>query len=80
MAGSTRGEAAVAFTQCDPACITCSDQGVTAHVIELSGDGTARADMGSTIEQVSVELVDAAAGDTVLVHAKVAIGRLSRTP
>jgi len=34
--------------------------------------------MGRGIEEVSVELVDAAPGDLVLVHAAVAIAKLER--
>jgi hydrogenase maturation factor len=37
----------------------------------------ARAESGGVIEQISVQLVDAAAGDRVLVHAGVAIARLT---
>jgi hydrogenase maturation factor len=36
----------------------------------------ARVDVDGVAEEVSVELIDAAVGDIVLVHAKVAIGRL----
>lgn len=57
-------------------CITCSDLGVSARIVELLPDGTAWVDTGSTIEQVNVELIDAAVGDFVLIHAKVAIGKL----
>jgi hydrogenase maturation factor len=80
MADSNPGDAVTASTHCDPVCITCSDQGVTARVIELLRDGTAKVDTGSAVEEVSVELVDAAAGDIVLIHAKVAIAKLTHTP
>jgi hypothetical protein len=61
----------------DPVCITCSDQGVVARIVALSGDGWARVDTGCTIEEVSVELIDGAApDDVVLIHAKVAIAKL----
>jgi hydrogenase maturation factor len=36
-------------------------------------------DLDGVIEEVSVELIDSAPGDTVLVHARVAIARLSGT-
>jgi hydrogenase expression/formation protein HypC len=57
----------------DDVCITCSDQAVAVTVTELTGDGLALVDTGQGIEEVSVALVDAAVGDTVLVHAKEAI-------
>jgi hydrogenase expression/formation protein HypC len=59
-------------------CITCLDLAVAAHIVELLPRGIARVDTGSTIEEVNVELVEAAVGDTVLVHAKVAIGKLKQ--
>jgi hydrogenase maturation factor len=58
---------------CDEVCITCSDQATAVRVVELLGDGLALVDTGSSLEQVSVALVDAAVGDRVLVHAKEAI-------
>ncbi len=57
----------------DDVCITCSDQGTAVRLVELLGDGLALVDTGSTVEQVSVALVDAAVGDRLLVHAKEAI-------
>ncbi len=60
--------------QCyDDVCITCSDEAVAVRVVELLPDDLARVDTGSTVEEVSVALVDAAIGDTILVHAKEAI-------
>lgn len=41
--------------------------------MELLADDLARVDTGQSIEVVSVALVDAAIGDTILVHAKEAI-------
>jgi hydrogenase maturation factor len=38
----------------------------------------ARVDTGASVGEISVELVDAAVGDTLLVHAGVAIGRIQR--
>jgi hydrogenase maturation factor len=55
-------------------CITCSDEAVQVRVVELLGDELALVDTGSSTEQVSIALVDAAVGDLVLVHAKEAIG------
>jgi hydrogenase expression/formation protein HypC len=57
----------------DDVCITCSDQGTAVRLVALLGDDLALVDTGSTIEQVSVALVDAAVGDRLLVHAKEAI-------
>jgi hydrogenase maturation factor len=61
-------------------CVTCADSATPVRVIELLDGGAARVDTGSTVEVVSVDLVDAAVGDVVLVHAGVAIGKLDETP
>jgi hydrogenase expression/formation protein HypC len=60
----------------DGVCITCGDQALPGWVVALLEDGMARVDVDGVGEEVSVELIDAAVGDIVLVHAKVAIGRL----
>jgi hydrogenase expression/formation protein HypC len=57
----------------DDVCITCSDQAVPVRVIRLLGDGLALVDTGVSQEEVSVALVDAQVGDTILVHAKEAL-------
>jgi hydrogenase expression/formation protein HypC len=57
----------------DEVCITCSDQAVPVVVVELRADDLALVDTGRGLEEVSVALVDARVGDTVLVHAKEAI-------
>jgi hydrogenase maturation factor len=54
-------------------CITCSDEAVAVRVVELMHAGLALVDTGAGLEEVSVALVDAAVGDTILVHAKEAI-------
>jgi hydrogenase maturation factor len=55
-------------------CVTCSDEAVAVQVVRLLGDDLALVDTGAgPHEEVSVALVDAAVGDTVLVHAKEAI-------
>lgn len=54
-------------------CITCSDLVVQVTVLRLLGDGLALVDTGQGTEEVSVALVSAAVGDTILVHAKEAI-------
>jgi hydrogenase maturation factor len=57
----------------DGACITCSDAAVAVRIVRLLGDGLALADTGSGEEEISVALVSAGVGDTVLVHASEAI-------
>ncbi|PSK66286.1 hypothetical protein B0E53_01741 [Micromonospora sp. MH33] len=54
-------------------CITCSDVAVAVRIRELVAGRLAVVDTDSGPEEVSVALVDAAAGDVVLVHAKEAI-------
>lgn len=71
-AGEGRGPAACQ----GEVCITCSDEAVPARVVELLPGRLARVDTGYGTEEVSVALVDAAAGDLVLVHAKEAIAVL----
>ena len=79
-----RGPAADAPTQpaghtCgEDVCITCSDIAVPSRVVELRDPGLALVDTGSTMEVISVALVDARPGDTVLVHAGEAIGVVAR--
>ncbi len=56
-------------------CVTCSDEAVAVRVLRLRPGGLADVDTGDGhVEEISVALVDAAVGDTVLVHAKEAIG------
>ncbi|HMD95269.1 MAG TPA: HypC/HybG/HupF family hydrogenase formation chaperone [Trebonia sp.] len=57
----------------DDVCITCSDVAVQVRVLRLLPDALAVVDTGQGEEQVSVALVSAAAGDTILVHAGEAI-------
>jgi hydrogenase maturation factor len=60
-------------------CITCSDEGVPMRVVEARDDGLAHcaADDGATSE-VMTDLVGAVEpGDRVLVHAGVALLRLT---
>jgi hydrogenase expression/formation protein HypC len=57
-------------------CITCSDQAVDVVVVELRPDGLALVDTGSSLEEVSVALVDTHVGGHILVHAKEAIAAL----
>ena len=59
-------------------CITCSDTAVEVTVVRLLDDGLAVVDTAHGEEEVSVALVRAAAGDTILVHAKEAIAVVGR--
>jgi hydrogenase expression/formation protein HypC len=57
----------------DEVCITCSDIAVPVTIVRLLDDGLAIVETGQGEEEVSVALVSAAVGDTVLVHAREAI-------
>ncbi len=59
-------------------CITCSDTAVEVTVLRLLGDGMAVVGTGGAEEEVSVALVAARPGDTILVHAGEAIARVPR--
>ena len=59
-------------------CITCSDTAVEVTVVRLLEDGLAVVDTGQGEEEVSVALVPAQVGDTILVHAKEAIAVVGR--
>lgn len=60
------------------ACVTCSDTAVAVTVIRLCGDDMAIVETGGGAEEVSVALVRAAPGDTILVHAGEAIAVVPR--
>ena len=60
----------------DEVCITCSDQAVAVTVVRLLDDDLAVVDTGAGEEEVSVALVAAGIGDTILVHAGEAIAVL----
>lgn len=67
--------------ECDgDVCITCSDEAVAVRVVQLMADGLALVDTGVGVEEVSVALVDAHVGETILVHAKEAIGVVNPDP
>jgi hydrogenase expression/formation protein HypC len=71
---STPPPAAQPPGQClDEVCVTCSDTAVAVTVIRLLPSDLAIVDTGAGQEEVSVALVSAAAGDTILVHAGEAI-------
>jgi len=57
----------------DDVCITCSDAAVTVTVVRLLDDDLAIVATDQGEEEVSVALVTAQAGDTILVHAREAI-------
>jgi hydrogenase expression/formation protein HypC len=62
----------------DDVCITCSDTAVEVTVVRLLDDGLALVDGGRGEEEVSVALVEAQPGDTILVHAREAIAIVGR--
>lgn len=57
----------------DGTCVTCADAAVPARVVALLPHGMARVATGAGLAEVSVALVPARVGDTVLVHAGEAI-------
>ena len=68
------GVARSAAPEChDQVCVTCSDQAVAVTVLRLLDDDLAVVDTGAGEEEVSVALVTAGVGDTILVHAREAI-------
>jgi hydrogenase expression/formation protein HypC len=54
-------------------CVTCSDTAVQVKVVRLLADEMAVVEAGAGAETVSVALVSARVGDTILVHAREAI-------
>lgn len=59
-------------------CVTCGDVAVEVTVVRLLPDGLAMVDTGQGEEEVSVALVSAAVGDTILVHASEALAVVGR--
>ena len=57
----------------DEVCVTCSDTAVAVTIVRLLASDLAIVDTGSGEEEVSVALVAADIGDTILVHAGEAI-------
>jgi hydrogenase expression/formation protein HypC len=79
--GRPEGQPAGAVPACHgDVCITCSDVAVEVRVVRLLPDAMAVVDTGQGREQVSVALVGAAAGDTILVHAGEAIAVVREVP
>ena len=64
----------------DDHCLTCGDVAVEVRVVRLLPDGIAVVETGQGPEEVSVALVSAAAGDTILVHAGEAIAVVRPDP
>jgi hydrogenase expression/formation protein HypC len=64
----------------DDVCVTCSDTAVAVTIKALLEDDLAIVDTGSGEEEVSVALVQAGVGDTVLVHAREAIAVVEAGP
>ena len=76
---SPPGQSPVMASECHgDTCITCSDVAVEVRVVRLLPDDLAVVDTGQGEEQVSVALVTAAVGDTILVHAGEAIALVGR--
>lgn len=60
--------------ECDgDVCITCSDTAVAVRIVRLLEDDLALVATEAGEEEVSVALVTAQVGDTILVHAREAI-------
>ena len=60
-------------------CITCSDEGIEVTVAELTECGARCRDSEGLDQRVEIELVEPVeVGDTLLVHAGVAIANLGR--
>ena len=76
---SPSGRPPAAASECDgDTCITCSDFAVEVRVVRLLPGDMAVVETGRGEEQVSVALVTAAVGDTILVHAGEAIALVGR--
>jgi hydrogenase maturation factor len=54
-------------------CVCCSDLAKPARVVAHLPGGMAMAEIDGNLEEISLEVCDAAIGDLVLVHANVAI-------
>ena len=77
--GAPADAAAAVVPECyGDICITCSDTAVEVTIVRLLADGLAVVNTGQGEEEVSVALVQAQVGDTILVHAKEAIAVVGR--
>ena len=70
------------FCDDEDACLTCSDEALPARVLSVGEEvGLALVEIGGTITEVDVTLVEAVApGDWLLTHGGVALGRLDEEP
>lgn len=75
-AGEQRGVRGVVSPEDN--CITCGDIAVEVRVVRLLPDDLADVDTGEGTERVSVALVSAGVGDTIMVHAGEAIAVVAR--
>ena len=67
--------------QCtDEVCITCGDVAVPVRIVKLLPGELALVEVDGHEEEISVALVSAAVGDTVLVHAGEAIASVDGAP
>ena len=62
------------------ACSVCADEAFPARILSLLPGGLAAVELQGAIEEVDVQLIDAAEGDVILVHAHVAIGKIQGEP
>ena len=62
----------------DDVCITCGDVAVPVRVVQLLPNDLAVVEVEGREEEVSVALVSASVGDTLLVHAGEAIASVER--
>lgn len=61
-------------------CITCADEGLEGRVLRVGADALAEVEVAGGVRSVAVELIDdVRAGDVLLIHAGVAIGRVGKT-
>ena len=68
-------------SQCtDEVCITCGDVAVPVRIVKLLPGELALVEVDGHEEEISVALVSAAVGDTVLVHAGEAIASVDGAP
>ncbi len=79
MTGSSVNGPVTGGPECsEDTCVTCSDTAVQVRVVALLDDDLAVVETGAGTEEVSVGLVSAAVGDTILVHAREAIAVVPR--
>ena len=62
----------------DEVCVTCSDVAVPVTIVDVLPDAMARVSTSAGEEEISIALVSAGPGDTVLVHAGEAIAVVPR--